>query len=66
MPFRGIRLVFAEGGGFAWFSMGKELGGGTLNSLQAKDIGHGVEKGDWSGCFCHDAFELGKSNGVQK
>lgn len=32
---------------------------GVFTSLQAKDIGHGVEKGDRSGCFCHDVFGLG-------
>lgn len=34
-------------------------GAGVFASLQAKDIGHGVEKGDRSGCFCHDVFGHG-------
>lgn len=34
-----------------------ELGG--FESLQAKNIGHGVEEGDRSGCFCHNISGLG-------
>lgn len=43
--------------GFDWLACIIFLGKsdlGNSKSLQAKDIGHGVEKGDRSGCFCHD------------
>lgn len=45
---------------FFFFFFGGEGAGkkraGEFKSLQAKDIGHGVEKGDWIGCFCHDVL----------
>ena len=58
MPFRGIRLAYGEVGLFGYHVLfwGRA---GVFTSLQAKDIGHGVEKGDRSGCFCHDVFGLG-------